>query len=236
LPKMWQNLHPRFKNQKIPQSSSRGSLMMKKLLLIIFIFILISLLSIIWFVNSIMPLGNDKSIKHFEIAPGTNAYQIGINLQNQNLIKSAIAFRIYSQITQSAKFIKPGTYELSNNLGVPQITNKLLAGPVSIWVTLPEGLRREEMADRFIESLSLRGQEAKDFKDKFLSLTQGKEGYLFPDTYLVSKDSTPANLVKMLEDNFEKKVNSNIDKSTLILASIIERETKSEEERPIVAG
>lgn len=210
---------------------------MKKLILIALLFSSLFLAGGIWFVSELRPVNNDNTLKNFEISPGVTAYQIGIKLQKEKLIKSSLAFRIYSQISQAAKSIKPGTYELSSNLWIPQITNKLLEGPINIWVTLPEGLRREEIADKFINSLGLtKNNNVGSFKTDFLKLTENKEGYLFPDTYLVSKDAIPSEVVKMLENNFKKKVNFPVSSDIIILASIIERETKTNEERPIVAG
>ncbi len=208
---------------------------MKKFLLIISGFLLIAVVSIVWFINGLMPVGLGN-VKHFEIMPGETAAQIGQNLQKEKLIKNAVAFRIYSQITQAAKNIKPGTYELKGNLWTPQVINKLLEGPTELWITIPEGFRREEIAQKFIDSFGLIDNLSDDFYNKFLSLTKDKEGYLFPDTYLLPKDTTAEEAVKVMEDNFKKRVNFPVNTNNLILASILERETITDEERAIVAG
>ncbi len=209
---------------------------MKKLVLLVFAFILLGVVGLIWFVSSISALNSDKNLRRFIVQKGETATMIGTNLQDEGFIKSAIAFRIYAQVTQSAKNIKPGEYDLSSNLSIRQITAKLLEGPTEMWVTLPEGLRREEIALRFVESFGLRGKVADDFYDSFLELTVGQEGYLFPDTYLFPKDATPSIVVKAIRATYDARVTFGVTKEQLIMASILERETITDEERPTVAG
>src|SRR5258708_8962863 len=178
---------------------------MKRLILLFLIFVILIFGGGAWFLTSLMPVDSNKTLKRFVVNQGETANQIGMELSREHVIKSALAFRIYSQITQTARNIKPGSYELSSNLWQMQIINKLLAGPVEVWVTIPEGLRREEIGSKFVESFELTGKSADDFYSQFLQITAGKEGYLFPDTYLFPKDSTPASIVRVMENNFEKK-------------------------------
>lgn len=94
------------------------------------------------------------------------------------------------------------------------------------------------MASRFADTLG------KDqlFVDEFLSLTEGKEGMLFPDTYLFPKEASASSIVKKLLSNFDAKTQglssaTNLNPNqVLTLASLIERETKKGSEREIVAG
>lgn len=209
---------------------------MKKLIILLLIFFILAFAGSVWFISGLMPVSSSKTQKRFIIDQGETATQIGMDLQKNGLIKNALAFRIYSQVSQAAIRIKPGSYDLPGNLWLPQMITKLLQGPTEVWVTIPEGFRREEIAQKFVTSLDLNAKEGSAFNDEFLQLTANKEGYLFPDTYLVPKDSTPKEVVKMLDDNFKKRVNFPVDSNTIILASILERETKGEDERPTVAG
>ena|SRR5258708_2184844 len=205
---------------------------MKKLILLFFVLILFGIGVGIWFINGLIPSGSSKTPKRFIVGNGETATQIGQELAREHIIKDALVFRIYSQITQSAKNIKPGLFELSENQSVPEIVNKLLAGPTEIWVTIPEGLRREEIANKFVSGFELTGKVADSFYKEFLRLTDTKEGFLFPDTYLMARDTTPAQVVLALENNFQKQYQ--IAKSTqtvnltemqaITIASIIQRE------------
>lgn len=208
----------------------------KKLVLVFFAFIILGVVALVWFVSSITSLNTDKDLRRFIVQKGETATMIGTNLQEESFIKSAIAFRIYAQVTQSAKNIKPGQYDLSSNLSIRRIVAKLLEGPTEMWVTIPEGLRREEIATRFVESFGLKGKGANDFYDTFLDLTLGQEGYLFPDTYLFPKDATAAVVVKAIRATYDTRVTFGVTKNQLIIASILERETITDEERPVVAG
>jgi UPF0755 protein len=211
---------------------------MKRLIFLFFVFFIIFVGGGIWLLSSLMPVNSNKSLKRFVIDKGESANQIGMDLSKNNLIKNALAFRIYSQVTQAARKIKPGSYELTSNLWVPQLIDKLLAGPSEVWVTIPEGLRREEISQRFIDGLELTGKSAENFNSLFLALTKGKEGYLFPDTYLMAKDTTPPQAVKVMEDNFNVKYTAaskdkttSLDKAQIVtLASIIQREAITAED------
>ena len=216
---------------------------MKKLVLLIVGFLVIVFIGAAWFVNGLSPVGSDKTEKRFVVNEGETANGIGIGLAKNHIIKSALAFRIYSQVTQSAKKIKPGSYELTANLWIPQIITKLLAGPTEVWVTVPEGLRREEIAQKFVDGFELTGTAAETFYNQFLSLTVNKEGYLFPDTYLFARDTKATSVVKFLEDNFDKRYaslsvsNSALTKTQVVtLASIVQREAITPEDMQGVAS
>lgn len=104
-------------------------------------------------------------------------------------------------------------------------------------VTLIEGWRIEEMAVKLNQELGIKN---KAFID------EAKEGYMFPDTYMFDLKATPSEIVSILRANFEKKydakLKSKIQKLGLttdegvILASIVEREARSDEVRRMVAS
>jgi UPF0755 protein len=120
-----------------------------------------------------------------------------------------------------------------------QTINTLFKGPIELWVTIPEGLRSEEIAARFASGL----YKDSSFTSEFLKAAKGKEGYLFPDTYLFPLDVTPTTIMQKMTETFTAKTQgltvqgSNLTFSqAVILASLLERETKTDTERPIVAG
>ncbi len=196
-----------------------------------------------WSVNS-QAVSSSKEKINFVITKGMSASQIGSKLKTQNIIKSPLAFKVYLQVTGSSGKIQAGEYLLSGNKTLIGVVKELLKGPTQIWVTIPEGLRREEVAMRTAQALTKEGEEYRLFISEFLNLTQEKEGYLFPDTYLVPKDTTAAKVVSLMENTFDKKVASlgissdgSISTSrVIIIASLVERETKTDAERALVAG
>ena len=204
---------------------------MKKLLFILLLFIATVTIFVVWFYRSAKPLSGKEEFKDFLIIKGLGASQIAQKLQKDGFIKNALAFKVYVQVTGAASKIQAGEYRLSSNISLFEIVGQLKKGPVEIWVTIPEGLRKEEIAQRFAKSL---GKDTL-FLSEFLETAE--EGYLFPDTYLFPKDASASAIVGKLTRTFDTKTfEMDITRDQVILASLIERETKTNEERPIVAG
>lgn len=202
-----------------------------KLLAGLFIFIaLISFLGFAWWTRQLSPL-DPASVQHraFIIAPDQSASVVAQALFDQKFIRSALVAKKYLVFSGLDKKIKAGTYLLSPATDLKNLLTSLTAGPRDIWITIPEGWRREQIAARLASNLE-------NFDTTgFLSLTATLEGRLFPDTYLIPTYSTPADIVDVMTGTFDRKVGS-IDTATLILASLVERETRTASDRPIVAG
>ncbi len=216
---------------------------MKKFFFFLLIFLVIFFFLYLWWVSLAKPASSDQVKKRFVIKKGLTTAQISKKLEEENIIRSSFAFKFYVQFRGLSDKIKAGEYNLSPSDNLYEIVHNLIKGPDLIWVTLPEGLRIEEMGIKLAKDLEV--QDKKAFYKEFLKASAGKEGYLFPDTYLFSRETLPSNIVSILYDNFKRKISpfeADISKSNLslkevvILASIIERETRTEEERPIVAG
>jgi UPF0755 protein len=212
---------------------------MKKLALLPFLFVLALVAGLVWFLINVRPVSSQVSYVDFSVASGSNATQIGLNLASAGLVKNPTVFKIYVQFSGVSDSIQAGDYRLSPSLNLFQIVSQLAKNPLEVKVTIPEGLRREEIAAKFTKSLD----QNDSFVGEFLNDSQGDEGYLFPDTYLVANNATPGAVIAKMKANFDSKVdslvsqNSNLTKPQLIiLASLIERETKTGDERPIVAG
>lgn len=188
----------------------------------------------------------DTQTRDFIITKGQSLTSVAINLEKNGFIKNSLVFRAYSQITGRPKIVQPGDYKLSPSLSLHQIILTFEKGPEQFWITIPEGLRREEISDRVVSSLELDQTEARRFADEFILASKGQEGYLFPDTYLLGKEDSAEKLVSKMKGIFNTKVTAKMKEDvkknrlsleeTIVLASIIERETKTEGERSVVAG
>jgi len=196
-----------------------------------------------WWQNAAKPVSNQKEDVDFLISKGSSAGKVGLQLQQEGLIRSATAFRLYVQLTGKSKSIQAGEYSLSANYSLTKMVDILSKGPIEVWVTIPEGLRREEVAIRFADGLGKKDKGS--FVEEFLSSSKGKEGYLFPDTYLFPKTATAQQVVNKMLTIFDNKIepfakdisSAALSKNEIVtLASIVERESRSDSERPVVAG
>ena len=171
--------------------------------------------------------------------------QIAQNLEKEKLIRSAIAFRLLvAQLGITTK-IQAGDYQIPQNLSSQEIAKLLTFGALDIWITFPEGQRIEQQAETLVNKLKTADNEKYQF-DKQDYIKEAEEGYMFPDTYLISKDASASAIVKKLRGTFEDKVTKSLlgkglnngltENEVIILASLIEREAKTNEERAIIAG
>lgn len=222
---------------------------MKKIIIIFTIFLSVSLITVLvllnWWETNTKPVSVNTQQERFVVVKGASAEQVANDLYEQGLIRSPLAFKFYLQMKGDAGRILPGEYDLSPSLSLQEITEQLKRGPDELWVTVPEGLRREQVPGIFVESLGLSDPEAAVFIDEFLDASQDLEGYLFPDTYLFPPDTTgemAVNRMKSTFDTYTLQLNEDIAnseyslKEIVTLASILERETRTEDERPVVAG
>lgn len=177
----------------------------------------------------------------FVIPKGQAVSVIGERLRESGLIKNSLAFRFIVKKDGLSQKIQAGSFDLSPSMTTAEVAQKLTQGTYDLWVTIPEGWRREEIAD------SLAKQELENFsREEFLNLTKGQEGRLFPDTYLVPRQISTEQLVRLLQQTFEKKIinglkadlaQSNYSLTEILtMASIVEREAKGYDQMTKVAG
>ncbi|HYD35249.1 MAG TPA: endolytic transglycosylase MltG [Vitreimonas sp.] len=177
----------------------------------------------------------------FVIPKGQAISIIGHRLAEEGLIKNPLAFRAYVKFKGLGDKLQAGSFKLNSGMSLGEIAQQLTTGTDDLWITIPEGWRVEEIAD------SLDRQELGSFdKDEFLELADVSEGKLYPDTYLVSRDSTAATIYNLLTNTFEQKVVEGLAdeieasghtlEEAIIMASIIERESSGEEDMAVVSG
>lgn len=206
------------------------------------VFLIIFLLSLstasLWFKEATGAVNpKDKTSRIFVIKKGEGVREIAVRLKKEGLIRSPLAFFLLVRFLGIAEAIQAGDFRLTPAMGAKAIAQSLTHGTLDVWLTTLEGWRVEEIALKLAQELSIPEQE-------FLKVA--KEGYMFPDTYLVPKSATASAVADLFYRNFEKKFDENLRnearkndlgvKEVVILASIVEREAKYKEDRPIVAG
>ncbi len=208
---------------------------MKKVILLFFSLLVLTAGGVVFFYYyNLQPAGNGDEVI-FVVNKGESTKSIGQRLQKQGLIKNYYAFLAYLQLTGQVGKLQAGSFRLSPQSSVPDLTEELRKGRIDVWVTFIEGQRREEYAEIINQELNLP-------VDEFLDLTKNKEGRLFPDSYLFPTDVVVPQVIKKMDDNFKSKWEK-LDNQTnfsqdeiLVLASLVEREVKTDEDREIVAG
>lgn len=206
-------------------------------LIIFTLFLLGSLLAgYLWLTIQFQAVSPNSAPITFVIVPGQPASTTIFNLKAAHLIKSIFATKIYLHWTGMDQQLRPGSYVLSQSLDLKSLLAALKRGPVDVWVTLPEGWRREQIAARIDSVLT---DPTKVFSPaEFITATAGLEGQLFPDSYLLPKDVSTSDVIGILTRNFAQKSGLSLprDRDTLILASLLEREARSDSDRAIIAG
>ncbi len=172
---------------------------------------------------------NSNQYKIVEIKKDDGAKLIASNLRNKGIIKSDFFFLIALKI--SKKTLNYGYYQIPLNASIVQVINMIADNQTIVYkVTIPEGWRAEQIAQILSE------RKIVGYND-FLAKAKDLEGTLFPDTYFFSPNSTAADVVaKMTNDYKERVKGQTISDEDLIIASIVEREAVKDEERPIIAG
>jgi peptidoglycan lytic transglycosylase G len=111
----------------------------------------------------------DSPTVPFVIREGESTAQIADDLQAQGLIRNALAFRIWARYQGLDTRLQAGAYQLSASMTIQEIVNTLLTNsPDAVWVTIPEGYRITQMAQRFAAK-----EELVEFKpDEFIQIAQ----------------------------------------------------------------
>jgi len=219
---------------------------MKRFIIPVLLIISFTFGGFFWWNQNSKPVSTNKELQSFIIPKGYSASRIGNKLADQSLVKSSLAFKFYVQLTAQSKRIQAGEYLLAPNFSLFKIVDQLTSGPVEEWVTIPEGLRQEEVVERYIDALKRDELEADTFRQEFLAITANREGFLFPDTYLFPKAVSASIVANKMLTIFDGKINAQMEADinaseytldqVVTLASIIERETQKGEERSVVAG
>lgn len=203
--------------------------MCKKVFIIVAVSLVAIILSlIICFYWAINHKGNGPS-QDFIVRSGQSTNQIAQNLQSQGLIKSALIFSVYVKF--KAELIQVGVYKISATQSMKEILAILASGKTSEdLITIPEGWRVTQIDE-------LLSQKKMITKGALTQIASADEGYLFPDTYRFLPNTKPEDIRKEMMDNFNKKTAElKVTRDNLILASIVEREAKFDEDRPKIAG
>ena len=210
-----------------------------------------------WNFNVNTPMTTTSHSVSFHIDPGETPTQIGNDLYNLRLIRSTIAFDLYTRLNDAGPKFQAGAFVLNTNMSLSQIVTALQHGrPDEKTITFPEGFplfyQAQKVDQKNLGQVTgadyLRAARDPALAQKYSFLPQAAsgdfpyEGYLFPDTYLVDPTAGSAGLVRAQLDQFDVVFGSDwraqIAQATaarpkedmrtiVILASMVDREANN---------
>ncbi len=187
------------------------------------------------------------------IPSGATFSQVVYKLRDAGVIRNVGGLTFLARIKGAYTRIKAGEYVLDTSMSPSEVLDKLVEGDVKRYkVTIPEGYNMREIAVLLAENGLV---DRKDFistaSDRRLAEARGikgntLEGYLFPDTYLLTKGLAAEDMIDIMLSRFKSMYTDDLaDKAVKVglsqhevvtLASIIEKETGRPEERRSIAA
>lgn len=226
---------------------------MRRTLTIFTSILLLVFLGGLGFLSQLQPFGNPSQREVLEIRNGSSFTEVANVLHQRQLIKSDWAFTWMGRLLGADRNIIPGEYEFHGGMAPADVLDKITQGDVVHYaVTIPEGFSIEQIAG-ILQEKGLADQEA------FIQVTRDSqflatldfhvedlEGYLFPDTYHLTREMTPESIVQTMVSRFKKSWTADLyaraaelDMSVhqiVTLASVIEKETGLSQERGLISG
>ncbi|MEO0335423.1 MAG: endolytic transglycosylase MltG [Pseudomonadota bacterium] len=226
---------------------------MKTIVSAVVLIVLLGVLGLGWqgisFVT--IPAGSGKKVVDFEVVPGESFTKIAKRLEDAGVVKNALYLKVFSKLRGVTQEIRVGEYELNDGMTPTEVLKILASGKSKLKsFTIPEGQNIYEVA-RILANKGYGTYEdnLKLFTNKeFVQSLLGQElpsleGYLFPETYNVTKYTTPRDIAKIMVDRFNTVWeelpydDAKMSRHELVtLASIVEKETGAPEERPRIAS
>ena len=233
-------------------SAARGTLLLGLVLLVVLI---AGGASAYWWATGASGSSEPVTV---EIPEGASADEVGALLADEDVIRSALAFRVMAGIRGVGDDIRAGTYHLRTNMTLDEALAVITAGPPppkEVEVTIPEGLEVIEIADTVEDSLPTvdagrfeRLAESGEFAlPPYLPEgTRTVEGFLFPETYGFPGRAGADEVILRLLDQFDQEAAGlpwgNAHElglspyEVVIVASMIEREAGIDADRPKISA
>lgn len=183
---------------------------------------------------------------------GTGVRRIAEDLEAKNVIRSALFFELYLRFSDQAHLLKAGEYEFVQGATAHDVVLMLVNGKtIRYSLTIPEGYNLRQICQKLTSQKFMTDLECTQLTHDVSFLKdsagiQSLEGYLFPETYLFDRQITPREIIHAMVDQFYKHITDDdlqkIREQGLTLhrfvtfASLVEKETGAEFERPLIAG
>lgn len=176
------------------------------------------------------------------IPEGATLSHIAEILQDEQVVRNALAFRLFVSFVKDDAQIRAGDYYFNERLTLNETVGRFIQGDYGlepVRVTIPEGATTYQMADIFAAKFE------KFDKGEFLMLAEEKEGYLFPDTFFFLPNVSTVQILTTMERTFYERIRTLESKiasfgrpvhEVITMASLLEKEARDYEERRTIAG
>ncbi|MGM0464941.1 MAG: endolytic transglycosylase MltG [Acidobacteriota bacterium] len=189
----------------------------------------------------------------FEIKKGSSASWIAQQLKKENIIKNKWPFLFAYKVFFTKENLIAGEYEFNPPISVKEVLKKIIKGEIKLHpITIPEGLNIWETAELLSQKYSVDNKKVlynaqnTQLISSMDSEAQNLEGYLFPETYHIPKNTSEEELIENMVSQFKKTFNPQWRERTremgmnirevVTLASLIEEETSVPEEKSLVSS
>ena len=176
----------------------------------------------------------------------TNQSETTKRLQESGYIRSPLSLSMARLTTFRFQEIEAGGYKISKGMDARRLISILTSEPQLKWITIPEGLRKEEIGGRLAEELHWSDTDLEKWNTTYTAMEYDYlEGVYFPDTYLIPTDENGLDTAKRMITRFnerfagypEKFVEKDVLWTTgLKIASIIQREAAGKEDMALISG
>src|ERR1035437_2050461 len=208
-----------------------------------FLVLLVGAGAVVWL--AVTPFGPETET-FVEVVPGSGTLRIGRQLESTGIVRSRYAFDLMRWWKRGT--LRAGEYRFDHPAAVTEVYARIARGDVfTRAVTIPEGASIFEIAARLEQAGFGRSQEFIDAQADDIRLVtdidpgaKSLEGYLFPDAYYLARKATPAQICAAMVRRFrvvagQLGLKENVHR-VVTMASLVERETAVDAERPLVAS
>ncbi|MET0386863.1 MAG: endolytic transglycosylase MltG [Polyangiales bacterium] len=204
--------------------------------------------------------GASKTVA-LQLAPGSSLDAVADQLAHAHLIDEPRVFALYARVLGAEARLRSGQVLVTSQMTIRQLLQRIATGfgSTPLLITIPEGWNRFDVAQRLGEWGVCSAEEflAADHASSHVHALDpsaaNSEGYLFPDTYWLRDGMRAEQVLTKLTDNAQRRIGkllaSEADAVTRLqselgfgpreivtLASIVEKEAHTPDERPLIAG
>lgn len=221
---------------------------------IIFVAAGVVILSLVYLLIQLLtPLPVGKKNIEIEIPKGATFRQAAEIFSKEGIIRDKNLFLFVGRISRIDRKIRAGYYSIYSSMNTLDLLKVLRKGQIIEYeITVVEGDSLREIADKLSDKGIVDKEDFhelssdEDFLSSYHIVAPTFEGYLFPDTYKIPKGMDPEEAIGMMINKMREKYSGELaaraaeiglsEREVLTLASIIEKEAETDEERPLISA